>query len=146
MLKSGHAIEISKDQRKSIYNKCKEAIKYAPYPQEMTLTPNSKKQVSYLNVLARIQLEHAALDAAKEPKPSVISEQRMNKSKASLNLAELLISKRARWLWDKEFNDEERERCSKFVSLEGDTYYRSLGPNKKEKTIKWPINYDNDVY
>ena len=66
----------------------------------MTLTPNSKKQVSYLNVLACIQLELAALDAAKELKPSVISEQRMNKSKASLNLAELLISKRARWLWD----------------------------------------------
>lgn len=66
----------------------------------MTLTPNSKKQVSYLNVLARIQLELAALDAAKEPKPSVISEEQMNKSKASLNLAELLISKRARWLWD----------------------------------------------
>lgn len=137
MQKSGlHAIEISKDQRKSIYNKCKEAIKYAPYPQEMTLTLNSKKQVPYLNVLARIQLELAALDAAKELKPSVISEQRMNKSKASLNLAELLISKRARWLWDKEFNDEERERCSKIVSLEGNTYYRPLGPKKKEKTIK----------
>ena len=89
----------------------------------MTLTPNSKKQVSYLNVLARIQLEHAALDVTKELKPSVISEQRMNKSKASLNLAELFISKRVRWLWDKEFNDEERERYSKFVSLEGDTYY-----------------------
>ena len=66
----------------------------------MTLTPNSKKQVSYLNVLARIQLELAALDAAKELKPSVISEEQMNKSKASLNLAELLNSKRARWLWD----------------------------------------------
>lgn len=66
MQKSGlHAIEISKDQRKSIYNQCKEAIKYAPCPQEMTLTPKSNKQVSYLNILARIELEQAALDATK---------------------------------------------------------------------------------
>lgn len=129
-----HAIDqISKADRKNIYNQCKDVIKYAPYPEEMKKTPNLKKQMSYLTVLARIEYEHAALHAAKELKPNVISEEQMKKSKASLNLAELLTSKRARWLYREEFNNEEREKCSKNVSLEGDTYYRAPRPKNKKK-------------
>ena len=132
--KSGlHAIQMSKDQRKSIYNKCKDVIKYAPFPEEMNKTPNLKKQMGYLTVLARLEYELAALNAAKELKPSVISEEQMKKSKASLNLAELLTSKRARWLYREEFNNEEREKCTKNVRLEGDTYYRAPRPKNKKK-------------
>ena len=146
--KSGvHAIEISKDQRKNIYNQCKEAIKYQPYPKEMTLTPKLNKQVSYLNILARIELEQAALDATKKVNPSVIPEEHLKTSKASLKLAHLLVSKRAQWLFDQEFNDEEREKCyNSITSFKGDTYYKPLVPKKnKKKSIKWPINHDNDV-
>ena len=145
--KSGlHAIDqISKADRKNIYNQCKDVIKHAPYPEEMKKTPNLNKQVSYLNVLARIEYEHAALHAAKELKPNAISEEQMKKSQASLNLAELLTSKRARWLYREELNNVERENCSKNVSLDGDTYYRAPRPKNKKKNNNWPVNHDYDV-
>ena len=137
--------QISKVDRKNIYNKCKDVIKYAPYPEEMKETPNLKKQMSYLTVMARLEYELAALDAARELKPNVISEEQMKKSKASLNLAELLTSKRARWLFREEFNNEEREKCSRNVRLEGDTYYRGPSPKNRKKNNNWPVNHDNDV-
>lgn len=132
--KSGlHAVQMSKDIRKSIYDKCKDAIKYAPFPEEMKKTPKLQKQMGYLSVLARVQYELAALEEAKEL--NAISEEQYKKNKASLNLAELLASKRARWLYREEFNDEEREKCTKNVSLEGDTYYRGPRPKNKKKII-----------
>ena len=145
--KSGlHADDrISKVDRKNIYNQCKDVIKYAQYPEEMNKTSNLKKQMSYLTVMARIEYEHAALQAARELKPDVISEEQMKKSQASLNLADLLTSKRARWMFRHEFNNEERKICSKNVSLEGDTYYRGPRPNNKKKNSNWPVNHDNDV-
>ena len=136
---------ISKADRKNIYNQCKNVIKYAKFPEEMNKTSNLKKQMSYLNVMARIDYEQAALQAARELKPDVISEEQMKKSQASLNLADLLTSKRARWMYRHEFNNEERNICSKNVSLDGDTYYQGPRPKNKKKNNNWPVNHDNDV-
>ena len=127
---------LNKDQRKSIYNQCKEAIKYAPYPKEISLTPNLNKQVSYLNVRARIQLELAALDETKRVNPSVISDEHIKTSKATLSLAEQIVKRRSKWLLEQVLTNEERETLSKNVSLEGDTYYRPLVPKKMKKTVK----------
>ena len=80
---------LNKDQRKSIYNQCKEAIKYQPYPKDDSLTSNLNKQIAYLNVRARIRLELAALDETKRVNPSVISDEHLKTSKATLSLAEL---------------------------------------------------------
>lgn len=82
---------LNKDQRKSIYNGCKDAIKYQPYPKEISSTPNLNKQVSYLNVRARILLELAALDETKRVNPSVISDEHIKTSKATLSLAEQIV-------------------------------------------------------
>lgn len=90
--------QLNKDQRKSIYNECKDAIKYQPYPKEMSLTSNLNKLVSYLNVRARIGLELAALDETKRLNPSVISDEHIKTSRATLSLAELIVKKRSKWL------------------------------------------------
>ena len=136
---------LNKDQRKSIYNGCKDAIKYQPYPKEISSTPNLNKQVSYLNVRARILLELAALDETKRVNPSVISDEHIKTSKATLSLAEQIVKWRSKWLLEQVLTNEERETLWKNVSLEGDTYYRPLVPKKMKKTVKWPVNYDNDV-
>jgi len=124
--KSGlHAIDgISKDNKRSIYRKCREAIKYESCPEEMIINPKLKKHVAYLNVLARIKLEHAGLDEAKSRYPNGISEEHLNATKASLDTAKLLITNRLGYRMSK-FNMEERKTCGENVSHAGNTYYKS---------------------
>ncbi len=141
--KSGvHDIDgLTKDSRKSIYKKTKDAIKYGSLPEEMIQNPKLKKHLAYLNVLARVELEHAGLDEAKRRNPDRVSEEHINNSKASLNLAKLLITNRLGYRTG-QYNEEELRTCVKSVSSKGDTYYRPHDASKNN--VKWPVNHDYD--
>ena len=142
--KSGaHAIDqLDKDQKTSIYDKCFGAINYEWYHPQMGLTQRLSKHIAYQNVLARIEVEQAALDAINKRNPNESSEQDIETTRANLNLAKLLISNKLAELRG-EFNSKERKRWAKHFYSDGNTYYRPQGD--EEKTVNWPINHDNDV-
>ena len=121
--------ELNKAQRKSIYYETRGAIKYEAPPKDMIENPKLKKHLGYTNVLARIQVELAGLDAAKRRNPEGVSEEQINASKASLNLAKLLITNRLAYRTGK-YNTQERRTCERNVSYLGDTYYRSQDDSK----------------
>lgn len=128
--KSGvHSIDgLSKDQKRSIYRKCRDAIKYETCPEEMDINPKLKKHVVYLNVLARIELERAGLDEAKTRNPNGVSEEDLNATKANLDMAKLLIKNRLGYRAVK-YEVGERKTCAENVSHAGDTHYKSNDDN-----------------
>lgn len=75
----------------------------------MSLTQRLSKHIAYQNVLARIEVEQAALDAINKRNPNESSEQDIETTRANLNLAKLLISNKLAELRG-EFNSKERKR------------------------------------
>ena len=133
--------ELNKAKRKNIYREARNAIKYEAPPKDMLENSTLKKHLGYLNVLARIELEQAALDVAKSRHPEAVSEKKVTENKASLNLAKLLITNRLGYRTSK-YNTQDRETCENNVSYLGDTYYRSQDQSKNN--VRWPANHDHD--
>lgn len=121
--------ELNKAQRKSIYYEAGSSINYKEPPKDMIENPKLNKHLGYGNVLARIEVELAGLDAAKRRNPDKVSDEQINASKASLNLAKLLITNRLAYRTGK-YNTQERKTCEKNFNYSGDTYYRSKDDSK----------------
>ena len=121
--------ELNKAQRKSIYHDTKDSINYEEPAKDMTENPKLNKHLGYGNVLARIEVELAGLDSAKRRNPDKVSDEQINASKASLNLAKLLITNRLAYRTGK-YSTQERKTCEKNFDYSGNTYYRSKDGSK----------------
>ena len=133
--------ELNKAHRKNIYYDTRGSINYKEPPKDMLENAKLNKHLGYGNVLARIEVELAGLDAAKRRNPDKVSDEQINASKASLNLAKLLITNRLAYRTGK-YNTEERKACEKNFNYSGNTYYRPKDDSKNN--VRWPVNHDYD--
>ena len=136
-----HIDALDTEDKLGVYRECLGVVKFISYPSDMKISPTLKKHLAYRTVMARIELEHAALDVVKRRNINESFKEDIETSRASLNLAKLLISRKLTDMQGK-FNHAERKMWSRHFKSDGNPYYRPV--TDVEKTVNWPTNLDYD--